>query len=183
MARFARARPKPRRMDWVAALSTAHTTVSSGNTASAQIFGPVEASKFTNPTLTRIRGSVILDGDFNSMNPDTDDDSNFLAGVMIYVSPVLNSTWTEAGLTQNDILYTGLFGRSYEITVVDGSAPTQDRMAAATWAHERIEIDVKAQRRLKDQDSVWLSFHNFSGIGGTVITFSYDYLLRTLLKE
>ena len=189
MARFRRSfrgssRPA-RRTNWIAGASAGYANLGANSETSIILVDVADGSReeagYVGSTLTRVRGNILVDPVLAAASSGSELVS---AWFVLYVSPgpltFLSGSTAEAGgkYSSDRILWVGCQGYSKNTGVVAGTDAEGHLVYALR--HDSITIDVKAQRKLGDDNKLYLQVINSSGSN---IGFDYQYVVRALLKE
>lgn len=145
----------------------------SGGAATAQAVWDVtvgELANYVDSTLTRIRGTIVVDPEAGSTS-GTSYYWNVLLALLVGPDPA--AVDTETDLSSDRIIWTHFFGQSYYVSS-DSAAKV-----AVPQTSVMIPVDIRAQRRLSDDDAIYLSVASLHSSHGCKV----HYALRGLFKE
>jgi hypothetical protein len=180
---FARSRfPRRRRnTSWQAFVLADHTAVAVGTTVHTAVLPLSSIATYKAPTLLRIRGVVLLDGDLSpTTTPAT---ANIVMSAMLYVAQSAQTSSNTAGWARENILWADAWGASEEFVDVVGTE-SNDFTRGSHFQHGKLVVDTMAKRKLDpDQDNIFLSVHCYNGAGMVPVAGAFNTWLRFLISE
>lgn len=171
-----------RRTNWLARTSLAHTALAAGTAAVIELLDASDSSEelanYVSPTLTRVRGKVLIDANVNPASAT----NNAMAGVCLYVSESSGviTSFAQAGLTLDNVIFSDIHGMSCDSATVAGTESNDLQMTVA-FPYLEFNLDIKAQRKFHDANKLVLLIHNLSVDSSVAI--AYNYAIRMLIKE
>jgi len=163
-----------RHTNWVATATDAHTVSSSADNNVIMAAGTPQTFA-AQPTLTRIRGNLSILPALSDLETDPAD---FVLAAMIVVRQVgitsanVHGLGPPVTLSDEQVLWTGMASWRHGI-----AAGTTDTDLAVVEAGRIFEVDIRAQRRIQDNQEVALVLTALAG------TFRADWHFRFLIKE
>lgn len=172
-------RSNRRRTNWVAAVDL-HSTAGDSLTQ-ISLLDPTTLEDYTEPTLTRIRGSIWVATQNPVSLPAGPVDG--IVGMAIYYAPrgITLDPGASDDMSSEEVLWTAVAGGRYGYGITNPAQGSLSETLASYDGH-RIDVDVSAQRILNsDEDYVKLALRTApSGSTNGVV---YSYILRLLVKE
>ena len=180
-ALYRRSVPRRRRnTSWTAFVLADHTLVSVGTTVHTAVLPLSSVSQWKAPTLLRIRGVVLLDG---NLVPNANATTNCVMSAMLYVGTAAQTSSNTTGWARENILWADAWGQSQEFIDVVGTE-SNDFARGTHFPHGKLVVDTSAKRKLDpDQDNVWLSVHCYNGAGMAPVDGAFNVWLRFLISE
>lgn len=184
---MARARSNARRTNWIAFGTQGGTAAQVGANSQEDyiVLDPTNAasemSKYVDPTLVRVRGSIVFDADFSGSAGSQY--AHCYCALYVAQEPIdftvsAGAPAEDAAWSSDRIIWAGAAGAAVFNTVVTSGSDV-DYGFSVTQNVQTIDVDARAMRKLGDDLKLILSVMNVPAN----VAVSNSFMLRCLIKE
>jgi len=165
-----------RRTNWIGRMSFDDTSVVAGAATTVELIdagdSTDEISKYTDPTLIRIRGQIVVDPEWSS-DPASGVSKYYHTYIALAFGQTAFTVKNSTDLSSDRIIWTGLWSGAHHLDLTTSGVSNVDQAVSV------LEVDCKAMRKFGDDGMLFMSIYNAEASD----TVKVHYALRALVKE